>query len=137
MYISSHYRPTPCYVESITERARELLQLIQIEDSDEVPSNMYFNMVAGDDGYLWLCGFNDNIMRIIKYTKPDLTLRNVTLTSKDIDDMWERNDYVWEEDVLPGMTCYGNRLYVTYGGFTGRREVFGYGTLRHISWNIM
>lgn len=131
LYISSHKRKTPCFVERIVDNDTQLLQSIYVEDMEEVPSQMYFNLVPGDDDDLWMCGFFDTTLRIIRMRRPLLSHREYTLSKDDILDMWDRENYVWEEEVLQGMKYYNNRLYVAYGGGTGRRGVWIWDTATH------
>lgn len=116
VYISSHYRNEPCFVERITNSGSELVQTINVDVTEEVPENMYFNLQAGDDGYLWLCGFYDNTFKIIKYKKPDFSLKKAILSDKEIEKKWDRTDYDWEQEVLQEMKNNNGRLYVIYGG---------------------
>ena len=137
LYISSNYRESPCFVEQITETGSKLIQTIFVEVSDDFPENMYFNLLAGDDGYLWLCGFFNNTLKISKFRKPELNQKEVTLTRNDVLDSWERNDYNWEQEVFQGMKMYNGKLYVVYGGSYNKRGVWIWDTNNHIlEYNI-
>ena len=133
VYVSSWSNARSCYVENLTISQSTLVQTIKVGAISDVPPNMPFNLQIGDDGFLWLVGCDKDVLRFIKFKRPDLSLKNAELTESDIIDKWERANYSYELEVYQGMKVYGGYLYLVYGGGgpLTRRGVWVYNTHSH------
>ena len=122
-----------CYVEKITGTSFKLVQTITVGEISFLSNYKGFNIICGDDGYLWLFGFDisgDNMV-FVKALKPSVLLPNVELGEDDVVDYWFDSDYTYNESVTQGGTVHGGYLYSVFGTKSTNRHIAIYDINRH------
>lgn len=104
------------FVEWVSPTAALLVQTITLMPIAPFDGKVGFNIICGDDGYLWIFGSAGNKLYFGKARKPDIQESNVLLTEKDILDYWTVDGYVYNQDVWQGGMVYGGYLYMLFGG---------------------
>ena len=119
-----------CFVERISEQTATLIQTISIVPMSIFNNSIKFNMICGDDGYLWLFGEDRSQRKLFfgKARKPSLSEGNVTLKEEDILEYWSEDNYIYSQSVWQGgMVCRG-KLYFVFGTPESRRHITIYDT---------
>lgn len=116
-----------CFVESISIDNSKLIQTITLS-SEAYP--MDFNIICGNDGYLWAFGgmIPTGTVNLLKLRKPNIDEGDVVLYDKDILDaktLETEYDYysMWQ-----GGKCYDGKLYFVFGSVTVGKEIGVYDT---------
>lgn len=130
LYISEFFQ-SKCNVEKISleKGTSELIQEITIEKSDKL-NFRYLNIVKGDDGYLWAMGGpaeGPETLYFYKFNAPELSIRYVTLTGKDIVDSWTFEDGMY----IQGGIVKDKYLFFLFGISNAQKKVLIFDTDSH------
>lgn len=122
-----------CYVEKITNDSSVLIQCITLPEFDFFNNSLSFNIVCGDDGYLWLMGSSNSIQTLFfaKVRKPEIDEGDVILTRNDIMEYWSETNYNYKESIWQGGKVYGGKLYYVFGSRSSKRHIAIYDTKTH------
>lgn len=122
-----------CFVEEMTDTSSVLLQTITLDELDIFDQTISYNIICGQDGYLWLFGGNKsgNTLFFAKLRRPEIEEGDVRLSMSDVIDNWSEPNYVYKNNVWQGGKVYGNRLYFVFGISGSKRHVVVYDTNTH------
>ena len=123
-----------CYVERVCGEKAELIQTISIENVGILDNYKGVNIICGDDGLLWIFGYNIQGTKIIvaKARKPSISEGfKVLLTDSDIIDYWFDSDLSYKISVSQGGTIHNGYLYFVFGSRTGYKHIVVYNTATH------
>lgn len=122
-----------CYVEKIAEQSTTLVQTISVGVINLLSNYKGFNIICGDDGYLWLFGYDvdGNNMVYVKANMPSLEYSNYTIEEKDVVDYWIDTDYSYKDSVTQGGVIHKGYLYSVFGTAKTNRHIAVYNTDNH------
>jgi len=125
LYVSG-LRGGKTYVERMTTTGSTLVQTITLPKMEVLYQSTAFNVVCGDDGYLWLFGSGGDKLLFAKARKPLLSEGDVTLCEDDILDFWYEDGYIYNDDVWQGGKVYNGLLFMLFGitGSVGHLAVY-------------
>lgn len=122
-----------CFVEKISSESTKLVQTISVGDIHFLSNYKGLNIICGDDGFLWLFGYDvkGNNMIYVKASKPSLNYPDVVIEEKDIIDFWIDNDYSYNSSVTQGGTVHNGYLYSVFGTSRTNRHIAVYDVISH------
>lgn len=122
-----------CFVEKVTEQSTTLVQTLVVGDIRLLSNYRGFNIICGDDGYLWLFGYDVNGKNLIfvKINKPSLEYSNYTIEDKDVVDYWIDTDYTYNKSVTQGGSVHNGYLFSVFGTMRTNRHIAVYNTDNH------
>ena len=117
-----------CFVEIIDGDSSKLIQTISFSTDSYT---MDFNIICGDDGYLWAFGgmTPSGTLNLLKLRKPKFNVGDVTLTDNDVLESFVlETDYNYYSKIWQGGKCYNGKLFFLFGSFTSGKELAIYDT---------
>ncbi len=113
-----------CYVELLEGNKSKILQTISLDLKNY---SMDFNIICGDDDFLWAFGGMKphGTFILLKFRKPLISEGNITLLDTDILDSWIISPhYSYWDSVSQGGKLYNGKLYLVFGSaVTGKKIV--------------
>ena len=120
-----------CFVERITQDGSILIQTITLPALDVLNGATGYNIICGDDGYLWIFGASGDRLYFAKARRPDLKEWNVVLKEDDILDCWSEEGYVYSDNPTQGGKVYDNLLFMLFGKRGHGKHLAIYDTRAH------
>lgn len=123
-----------CFVERIGYSSSSLIQTISLDSSELLKNYKGVDIICGDDGFLWIFGYdiNGGTMIYVKARKPSLDEGSeVVLTDDDLIDWWYDGDYTYDKSVTQGGTVHKGRLYALFGTPNTNRHIAVYNISTH------
>ena len=120
-----------CYVERINSNSSELIQTITVGLKD---FQQDFNIICGDDGYLWAFGGMkpSGSYCLFKLRKPLLTEGDVILDNNDLIASWIVDDsYFYSDKVWQGGKSYVGKLFLVFGSYYAGKQIIVFDTLQN------
>lgn len=126
-----------CYVEKLTLNSATLIQTISLDRLSIMRESQRLNIIAGDDGYLWMFGSDEEGRELLfaKATRPSLEEEFVSISESDIVDYWRESDYVYKESVWQGGMVYDGYLFFLFGSPSSDSHLAIYDTSTHAKVN--
>lgn len=123
-----------CFVERIDDEGASLVQTITFDRIHLLSSFKGVNTICGDDGNLWVFGFNTLGTRMLfaKVRKPSLDEGAVIeLSDSDILDYWYDSQYKYRSSVTQGGMIRGGYLFSVFGTSSTNRHIAIYDIKSH------
>lgn len=126
-----------CYVEKMTLDSAILIQTISLGKLSILQDSQRFNIISGDDGYLWLFGSDEKGSELLfaKAIRPSLNEKNVVISESDIIDCWIESDYVYKDSIWQGGMAYDGFLFFLFGSQSSDSHLAIYDTSTHMKVN--
>ena len=126
-----------CYVEKLTSNSATLIQTISLKKLSILRDSQRLNIIAGDDGYLWMFGSDEQGMELLfaKAVKPSFEEKYVYISESEIVDYWRESDYVYKESVWQGGMIYDGYLFFLFGSPSSDSHLAIYDTSTHTKVN--
>ena len=129
LYVSGLYGK--CYVEELSNNSSKLIQIITFNEKLIFNESTHYNLICGDDSFLWLMGGSNTTLYFAKLIRPDVNIGDVNLSVKDVIDFWSISGYSYSASVWQGGKVYNGKLYFVFGTTSSRRHIAIYDTKTH------
>jgi len=123
-----------CFVEKIEDQHSILIQTISVEGISTLKKYKGVNIICGDDGYLWIFGYDIDGKSIIyaKARRPAIKEgKYITLNDNDLLDYWYDSEYSYANSVSQGGVIHKGRLYFVFGTTSTNRHIVVYDIKSH------
>lgn len=128
-----------CFVEKIKENSSTLFQTITLGELEIFDKQNRFNIICGDDSYLYLFGEEGTNQKLYfaKIKRPNIEDGDYTITKDDILDYWYEPNYRYSESVWQGGKVYNGKLHFVFGTTSSKRQIIIYDMNNHSKVEII